>query len=331
MTYIMKNRTPTLFATVAVVGGLLATACGYQARLTSILVKPDTSVAVHGSQQFTAEGRDARGDLFAISPTWSVVANGGAINRAGLFTAGATAGTFPNTVKATVGNISGTASVIVTPRPTALATITLTPTGPNSLPATTTRQFLAQGKDSAGYDFAFSPTWSVVAGGGTISNTGLFTAGTMPGVYANTVKASWGNVAGYATVTVGSSAASIATMQELVHFAYDKSDLTDVSREALNSKVSVFKANPTMRILIVGHTDDRGTGAYNLALGTRRAEAVRDYLVAQGVATNRIELETRGETQPLAAGSSDEAMAQNRRGAFRIILVDAVSMMPRKM
>lgn len=319
MTYFMKHRTPTLFASVAALG-FLTTACGYQSRLASITVKPDTSLAVNGSQQFSAEGRDGRGDVFEISPTWSV-ASGGSINQAGLFTAGATAGTFPNTVRATEGDISGTASVIVTPRPPVLASITLTSTGPDSLPATTTRQFLAQGKDSAGYDFAFSPTWSVVAGGGTISSTGLFTAGTTPGVYANTIKASWGHVAGYATVTVGSSAASIATMQELVHFAYDKSDLTDASRATLDGKVRVFQSNPTMRILIVGHTDDRGTGAYNLALGTRRAEAVRDYLVAQGVATSRIELETRGETQPMTAGDTESAWADNRRGAFRILVV----------
>jgi len=320
MTYFMKHRTPTPFATVAAVA-FLVTACGYHPRLESITVTPNTSVAVHGSQQFIAEGRDGRGDIFEISPTWSIVANGGSINDAGLFTAGTTAGTFPNTVRATEGDVSGTASVIVTPRLPLLATITLTSTGPDSLPATTTRQFLAQGKDSAGYDFAFSPTWSVVAGGGTISNTGLFTAGTMPGVYANTIKASWGNVAGYATVTVGSSAASIATMQELVHFAYDKSDLTDTSRATLDGKVRVFQSNPAMRILIVGHTDDRGTGAYNLALGTRRAEAVRDYLVAQGVATSRIELETRGETQPMTGGDTESAWADNRRGAFRILVV----------
>jgi len=328
MTYFMKHRTPTLFATVAALG-FLTTACGYQSRLASITVKPDTSLAVNGSQQFSAEGRDGRGDVFEISPTWSV-ASGGSINQAGLFTAGATAGTFPNSVRATEGDISGTASVIVTPRPPVLATITLTSTGPDSLPATTTRQFLAQGKDSAGYDFAFSPTWSVVAGGGTISNSGLFTAGTMPGVYANTIKASWGNVAGYATVTVGSSAASIATMQELVHFAYDKSDLTDASRATLDGKVRVFQSNPTMRILIVGHTDDRGTGAYNLALGTRRAEAVRDYLVAQGVATSRIELETRGETQPMTAGDTESAWADNRRGAFRILVVTDPATQPKK-
>lgn len=321
MTHIRKNRAPALVATVAVVG-LLAAACGYHATLASIQVSPDTSVAARASQQFTAEGRDARGARFAITPTWSVAASGGTISDAGLFTAGPTAGTFLNTVKATDGNISGSASVVVTTPSPVLATITVTPRGPDSLLATTTRQFLAQGKDSAGNSFAFTPTWSIVAGGGSITTAGLFTAGTVPGVFTNTVKASSGNVAGYATVTVASSAAvtmaSLATMQELVHFAYDKSDLTEASRAALDAKVKVFQANPAMRILIVGHTDDRGTGAYNLALGTRRAEAVRDYLVAQGVASDRIDLETRGETQPLASGSSEGAMAQNRRDAFLI-------------
>ncbi|HEY6103404.1 MAG TPA: OmpA family protein [bacterium] len=332
MTHIRKNRA-TLVATVAVVG-LLATACGYHARLASILVSPDTSVVAHASQQFTAQGRDARGDPFAITPKWSVVANGGAITDAGLFTAGPTPGTFLNTVKATDGNISGSASVKVTAPPPVLSTITITPAGPDSLLATTTRQYLAQGKDSAGNNFVFLPTWSIVAGGGTITPAGLFTAGTEPGVYTNTIRASSGAVAGYTTVTVTSSGAvteaSSTTMQELVHFAYDKSDLTDDSRAALDAKVKVFQLNPTMRILIVGHTDERGTGAYNLALGTRRAEAVRDYLVAQGVATSRIDLETRGETQPLASGDSEDAMAQNRRDAFRILVATEVVVAPKQ-
>lgn len=333
MTHIKKTRGPTFVATVAVVG-LVATACGYHARLASILVSPDTSVTSNASQQFRAEGRDARGDPFAITPAWSVVANGGTINDAGLFTAGPTTGLFLNTVKATDGNISGSASVKVTAPAPVLATITVTAAGADSLLATTTRQFLAQGKDSAGLTFLFSPAWSVVAGGGTITPAGLFTAGTVPGVFTNTIKASSGNVAGYATVTVASSAAlsvtSSATMQDLVHFAYDKSDLTEDSREQLDAKVKVFQANPAMRILIVGHTDDRGTGAYNLALGTRRAAAVRDYLVAQGVASNRIEIETRGETQPIASGSSERAMAQNRRDAFMILVASDSVVAPKQ-
>jgi outer membrane protein OmpA-like peptidoglycan-associated protein len=331
MTHTLQHRTPTLLAAIAVVG-LLAAACGgYTARLATITVKPNANLSFKGTQQFTAEGRDARGNLFAISPAWSV-ADGGTIDTLGLFTAGSTAGTFTNAVKASDGNVFGTASVTVTPPPfsPALASITVTPAGPDTLPATTTRQFLAEGKDSAGNVVSFSPIWSVVAGGGSINNSGLFTAGTVPGIYANTIRASRDNIAGYATVTVASSAASLATMQELVHFAYNKSDLTEDSREALDGKVLVFRANPAMRILIVGHTDNRGTDAYNLALGTRRAEAVRDYLVAQGVASSRIDLETRGETQPIAAGSSEGAMAQNRRDAFHILVAPDSVLAPKK-
>ena len=322
MTHFIKNRTPTLFATIAVVGVLAAACAGYTAKLATISVRPDANLTANSSQQFVAEGRDERGSLFAITPAWSVVASGGTIDGYGLFTAGSTVGTFPNTVTATDGSVSGNASVTVTPLPSPLlATITVSPAGPDSIPATTTRQFLADGRDAYGNRIAWlSPNWSVVAGGGTINGAGLFTAGTVPGIYTSTIKASSGNVAGYASVTVASSAASLATMRELVHFAYDQSDLTAESREALDGKVNVFRANPAMRILIVGHTDDRGTGAYNLALGTRRAEVVRDYLVAQGVASSRIELETRGETQPMASGNSEGAMAQNRRDAFLILL-----------
>jgi outer membrane protein OmpA-like peptidoglycan-associated protein len=322
MTHFMKNRTPTLFATIAVVGVLAAACAGYTAKLATITVRPDANLTASSSQQFVAEGRDERGSLFAITPAWSVVAHGGTIDGYGLFTAGSTVGTFPNTVTATDGSVSGNASVTVTPLPSPLlATITVSPAGPDTIPATTTRQFLADGRDAYGNRIAWlSPNWSVVAGGGTINGAGLFTAGTVPGIYTSTIKASSGNVAGYASVTVASSAASLATMRELVHFAYDKSDLTAASREALDDKVNVFRANPAMRILIVGHTDDRGTGGYNLALGTRRAEVVRDYLVAQGVASSRIELETRGETQPMASGNSEGAMAQNRRDAFLILV-----------
>jgi outer membrane protein OmpA-like peptidoglycan-associated protein len=327
MTHLRKHRTPTLFAAVAVVGLLAAACAGYTARLATISVKPDANLAANSRHQFTAEGRDTRGALFAITPVWSVVANGGTIDSLGLFTAGAMAGTFPNTVTATDGSILGSASVTVTPQPAPhpLASITVTPAGPDTIPASSTRQFLAEGKDSAGYIVSFSPTWSVVAGGGSISNAGFFTAGTVPGIYTNTIKASSGTIAGFTTLTVASSAASLSTMQELVHFAYDKSDITDSSRAALDEKVQVFRANPAMRILIVGNTDNRGTGAYNLALGTRRAESVRDYLVAQGVASSRIQLETRGETQPIASGNSTGAMAQNRRDAFLILVgVDSV-------
>lgn len=330
----LKNRTPSLAAAVAV-AGLLASACAsYAPTLATITVTPNANLGVNASQQFVAEGRDTKGAVFPITPAWSVVASGGTINNHGLFTAGSTVGTYPNTVTATDGAISGNASVIITapvaPPMPFLTTIVVTPVGPDSMPAATTRQFQAEGRDSSGAVIVISPTWSVVAGGGSITSMGIFTADTLPGVYVNTVKAMSGTVAGYATVTVASSALSLATMRERVHFAYDKSDLTADSRTALDSKVKVFLANPAMRIVIVGHTDSRGTETYNLALGTRRAESVRDYLVAQGVTSSRIELQTRGESQPIALGNSDQAMAQNRRDAFLIVMASDSVMAPTK-
>jgi hypothetical protein len=94
-------------ATVTVIAGSLAT----------ITVTPNPhTLAINGTQQFTAVGKDAGGNVIAITPTWSIVARGGAIDSTGLFTAGTVPGTFPNTVRAASGSISGTATVAVTDR-----------------------------------------------------------------------------------------------------------------------------------------------------------------------------------------------------------------------
>ena len=74
------------------------------------------TLAINGTQQFTAVGKDAGGNVIAITPTWSVVTSGGAIDSTGLFTAGTVLGTFPNTVRASSGSVSGTATVTVTDR-----------------------------------------------------------------------------------------------------------------------------------------------------------------------------------------------------------------------
>jgi hypothetical protein len=135
-----------------------------------------------------------------------VVSGGGTIAAGtGLFTAGAAAGTFVNTVKATSGSISGTATVTVrAPAPT-LATITVTP-NPASLLTYGTQQFSATGRDANGAVFAISPVWSVVNGGGSIDSTsGLFTAGSTTGTFNNTVVATSGSISGSATVTVSST------------------------------------------------------------------------------------------------------------------------------
>ena len=92
--------------------------------------------------------------------------------------------------------------------PHTLATITVTPASP-TLTAGNTQQFTAVGKDANGNDVSITPTWSVEAGGGTIDNNGMFTAGSTAGTFTNTVKATSGGVSGTATVTVTGGTPSV--------------------------------------------------------------------------------------------------------------------------
>ena len=170
--------------------------------LATITVTPNPgTMPINGTQQYTAVGRDANNNVVAITPTWSVVNGGGAINAtSGLFTAGSTVGTFNNTVRATSGTLFGNATAIVTPGP--LATITVTP-NPTTLQVNTTQQFTAVGRDAGGNVIAITPVWSVTNGGGAINaSSGLFTAGGTAGTFSNTVRATSGTLFGTATVNV---------------------------------------------------------------------------------------------------------------------------------
>jgi hypothetical protein len=166
--------------------------------LMSITVTPNATLAATSTQQMTAVGYDADGRAITIAPTWSVVA-GGTINSSGLYTAGAVAGVFPHSVVASVGSISGNASITVVPG--AIASITVVPS-PVTLAVTATQQFVAVAKDAGGNIVAFTPTWSVVAAGGAIDQNGVFTAGNTPGTYTNTVQASHSGILAFATVIV---------------------------------------------------------------------------------------------------------------------------------
>ena len=194
-----------------VVAGVLSAACDSPSappRLATITVSPTTaSLAVNATQQFTAVGTNANGAVVSITPTWSVVAGGGTVSSTGLFTAGPLAGTFPGTVRATSGTISGTASATVTAG--ALASITLTP-APATLAINATQQFTAVGRDAGNNVVAITPTWSVVASGGSINSTGLFTAGTVAGTFTNTVRATSGAIFGSASVSISSGAGQAA-------------------------------------------------------------------------------------------------------------------------
>ena len=98
-----------------------------------------------------------------------------------------------------------------------------------------------------------------------------------------------------------------------VFFDFDKFDVKPDQRKTLDRQVAWLKANPGVTITVEGHCDERGTREYNLALGERRANSVKDYLVFQGVDAKRIKTVSYGEERPVALGSDETAWAQNRR------------------
>jgi peptidoglycan-associated lipoprotein len=101
-----------------------------------------------------------------------------------------------------------------------------------------------------------------------------------------------------------------------LNFAFDRYDLTDDARRSLEDLAQALKANPTFGVLIEGHADERGTTEYNLALGQRRAQAAKDYLVSLGIAADRIDTTSFGEERPLDPSHDELAWALNRRAHF---------------
>ena len=102
-----------------------------------------------------------------------------------------------------------------------------------------------------------------------------------------------------------------------IYFEFDKSDLSDQSRQILAEKAELLKAHPALALVIEGHCDERGTNEYNMALGERRARAAYEYLVMMGVEAGRLTIISYGEEYPAVPGSDEEAWAKNRRDEFK--------------
>jgi len=292
-------------ASVTVIVGSLAT--------ITVTATPVT-LAINGTQQFAAVGKDAGGNVVALTSIWSVVAGGGTVSNAGLFTAGTTAGTFANTVRASSGTISGSASVTVLAG--SLAAITVSPT-PDTMTINDTQQFAAVGRDAGGNVVSITPTWSVVAGGGTVSNTGLFTAGTAPGTYTNTVQATSGAVSGTATVTVtvGAVATISVTPKPVVLRTNATQQFTAVGRDAGNNVV-VF--TPVWSVVAGGGSID------NTGLFTAGAVA--------GTFTNTVQA-TSGAiagtaTVNVSAGTGPAPVDLGTAGDYVILAKSAISTVP---
>ena len=101
-----------------------------------------------------------------------------------------------------------------------------------------------------------------------------------------------------------------------VFFDYDKAVVRDDQKAALTENASWLKANPGAKVLLEGHCDERGTAEYNLALGERRAKAVKDYLVGAGIAADRLSTISYGEERPFVLGHDESAWKWNRRAHF---------------
>ncbi len=103
-----------------------------------------------------------------------------------------------------------------------------------------------------------------------------------------------------------------------IHFKYDSSELTSMAKILLKEKSAWLKENSSVAVSIEGHCDERGTTEYNLALGERRASAVKMYLLDLGISGSRLNTISYGEEQPMDTGSSEDAYQQNRRAHFSI-------------
>jgi peptidoglycan-associated lipoprotein len=113
-----------------------------------------------------------------------------------------------------------------------------------------------------------------------------------------------------------STATSASDPLKDVYFDFDRYDLKTEARDILKTNVEWIKKNPPVAIEIEGHCDERGTSEYNLALGAKRAQVVRDYLVAAGISADRITSISYGEEIPACTEQSESCWAQNRRARF---------------
>ena len=113
-------------------------------------------------------------------------------------------------------------------------------------------------------------------------------------------------------------AEKLTAIGNTVYFAFDSAALDPRAQQTLSRQAAFLKANPSIKITIEGHCDERGTREYNLALGERRASASRDFLLAQGVDAARVRIVSYGKERPVVEGSNEAAWAKNRRSATMI-------------
>jgi len=116
------------------------------------------------------------------------------------------------------------------------------------------------------------------------------------------------------TIIPGSAEDLRVNVGDTVHFAYNRSDIQDEDRGTLQRQASWLQRYPQIRVTVQGNCDERGTREYNLALGARRANSVKEYLVSLGVSSGRVDTISYGKEKPICTESDESCWAQNRRG-----------------
>jgi peptidoglycan-associated lipoprotein len=157
-------------------------------------------------------------------------------------------------------------------------------------------------------------------------STAPATSETLPEATEKGANAPW-NESDEGFLPIGDELASTTDLEESwpesgpladIHFEFDQFSLTDLARAILEGHAGWISAHPAAHLVIAGHCDERGTVEYNLALGDRRASAVREFLVSRGVASGQLTTVSYGKERPIDPGHNEEAWARNRRAHFVI-------------
>ena len=160
---------------------------------------------------------------------------------------------------------------------------------------------------------ALFSAFALLSACGTASTTG----GTSGGSGVSKASSPTTSVA-LATVAPGSQEDLVVSVGDSVYFDFNKFSIRADARNVLKRQAVWLKSNPSVTLSVEGHCDERGTREFNLALGERRANSVKDYLVTMGINPVRIKTISYGKERPVAMGSNNAAWAQNRRSVTRV-------------
>lgn len=104
--------------------------------------------------------------------------------------------------------------------------------------------------------------------------------------------------------------------QNLVNFKFDSFDLSEESKKNIDKHIDFLTTNNMIKVIVEGHTDEKGEKSYNLTLGEKRAKSVKDYMISKGIKAERVEIISYGETKPVDKASNKEAWQKNRRSVL---------------